>query len=97
MTGPFKMKGSSGLGYGNQHSKGMKFNAKLRAADLPEGKFKDAVDASGVPYASPAKGVKEVVKGAKQAANTVKEGITKLPGQIYDGVKELGKRVLSGK
>ena len=65
MSEPFKMKGSEHYGQGNQHSEGKgvgkmydaptDFNAKLRAADLPEGKFKDAVDASGPPYASPAK------------------------------------------
>lgn len=44
------------------------FNAKLRAADLPEGKFKDAVDASGkgMPYASPTKAETTKSKATKK-------------------------------
>lgn len=61
------------------YGKGMKFNAELRAADLPEGKFKDAVDASGAKYASPAKD-NEMTAEQKQAASLAAaektEGIT---------------------
>jgi hypothetical protein len=52
MSGPFKMKGSSGLGYGNQHSEGKgvpMIGEIVKAAGGMMGK------ASPAPYATPAK------------------------------------------
>jgi hypothetical protein len=62
MSGPFKMKGSSGLGYGNQHSKGVgkMYDSPAQKAlvgdqnNLPED-LKAKIEGSPAPYATPAK------------------------------------------
>jgi hypothetical protein len=54
MSGPFKMKGSSGLGYGNQHSKG-KAPGKMMGAIAGKLMGKKDEEASGAKYATPAK------------------------------------------
>jgi hypothetical protein len=57
MSGPFKMKGSSGLGYGNQHSEGKSPAPMMEAIAGIAGKLMSKKDeeASPAPYASPAK------------------------------------------
>ena len=52
MSGPFKMKGSSGLGYGNQHSKG---KGVPMIGEIVGGIMGKKEEASPAPYASPAK------------------------------------------
>lgn len=80
------------------YGKGMKFNAKLRAADLPEGKFKDAVDASGPPYASPAKVVtawEKIKAGAKGVGAGISKALSKSSTQ--DVVTSTKRGVEKGK
>ena len=70
MSGPFKMKGSSALGYGNQHSKGAApkmYDSPAQKAlvgdqnNLPED-LKAKIEASPAPYASPAKNDDDIAK-----------------------------------
>ena len=58
MSGPFKMKGSSGLGYGNQHSKGK----GVPMIGEIVGMMGKKEEASGAKYASPAKNKNEKPK-----------------------------------
>ena len=51
MAGPFKMKGSSALGYGNQHSKGMKYASPNKDYSIEKGPHAHGA----TKYASPAK------------------------------------------
>ena len=55
MSGPFKMKGSSGLGYGNQHSEGKSPAPMMGAIGAIAGKLMKKEETSPAPYASPAK------------------------------------------
>ena len=63
MSGPFKMKGSSGLGYGNQHSEGKAPGKMMGAIAGIAGKLMGKKEeASPAPYASPAKNKNEKPK-----------------------------------
>ena len=59
MSGPFKMKGSSGLGHGNQHSKAKGVPMMGAIAGMMGKKDEEA---SPAPYASPAKNKNEKPK-----------------------------------
>ena len=79
MSGPFKMKGSSALGYGNQHSKGKSpVSMGVEAlAGITQGMMaKKDDDKSAAPYASPAKETREEAQ-AKLDAKNLKTSSTK--------------------
>ena len=77
MSGPFKMKGSSGLGYGNQHSEGKSPAPMMGAIGAIAGKLMK----SPAPYASPAK-AGEATKSEKAKADGASEAtIQKLKDQ----------------
>ena len=89
MSGPFKMKGSSGLGYGNQHSEGKSPAPMMEAIAGIAGKLMSKKDeeASPAPYASPAKN-KNVSKAEKRA-NLLKA----VPNEeAYDKLSDINKK-----
>ena len=77
MEGPFKMKGSSALGYGNQHSKGMKYASPAKGYSIEKGPHAP----HPAKYASPAK--------TEEGANLLKA----VPNEdAYNKLSDLNKK-----
>ena len=90
MSGPFKMKGSENLGYGNQHSssRGMPFASPAKdtphttTEDHAAHKVKKKKSGYNPVTATP---VQEVVEGFKTMGRTLAEPVVK----VYKGAKNL--------
>ena len=102
MSGPFKMKGSSGLGYGNQHSKGKAapkmYDSPAQKAlvgdqnNLPED-LKAKIEASPAPYASPAKNDDDIAKKKRvvemNEKHAGKPGFEEYKNKVFGGKTEI--------